>query len=198
MRRIPLNQIRKAPVSFLTAVTALALAFQQGQQLPPSPVKRVELTPATRNVTAGDSVKLSARALGADGRALSNAAIAITLRAGDGEGTVRPESGMLIASSVGKFPLQITATVPGTQPFVDTTYEFHGVPGPATRLDVNPRAATIVVGQTLHIAAVPFSAANDHAVEALRWQSSAPAVVAVDRDGIVTGVAAGQAQLTVS
>ena len=48
-----------------------------------------------------------------------------------GEGTVRPENGMLVASSVGKFPLEVSAVVPGTEPFVDSTsVEYLGVAGP--------------------------------------------------------------------
>src|SRR6185436_7546012 len=89
----------------------------QAQQLPPSPVKRIEIQPATRNITAGDSVQLSLRALDGNGAPVPGAVLSVKMRGGGGEGTVRPENLMLVASSVGKFPLDLIATVPGSAPF---------------------------------------------------------------------------------
>ena len=67
-------------------------------QLPPSPVTRIELQPATRSITAGDSVRLVLRALDANGTPVPNAVLSVTLRGGQGEGTVRPETFWLVAS----------------------------------------------------------------------------------------------------
>ena len=104
---------------------------------------------------------------------------------------------MLVASSVGKFPLALIATVPGSAPFVDSTsVEFHSVPGPAVRLELKPRGATLVAGQSLRVEPVGYSKANDRALDPVRWRSANPAIVTVDRDGFITGVAAGRAQLT--
>ena len=46
----------------------------QAQQLPPSPVKRIEIQPATRNITAGDSVRLAQATAGKGVVPLSHAA----------------------------------------------------------------------------------------------------------------------------
>jgi hypothetical protein len=194
-------------VQLFAVLSVLALAAQQlpspAQPTPPplteSPVQRLDVLPVNRTVVAGDSVQVRVRAMGADGQPIPDAVIAVNMRGGQGEGIVRPETGWLIASSVGKFPLVITATVPGSRPFIDMTYEFHGVPGPATRIELSPAVGTIVVGQSLRLQGEPFSAKNDPALDPLVWRSSAPNVLAVDAaTGLVRGVAPGTARLAAS
>ena len=185
---------------FLLAVLpALMLVVQEPAVLPASPIKRIEVQPAMRTVTAGDSVKLVLRALDASGAPVPGAVLYVKMLGGEGEGTVRPGSFWLVASSVGKFPLSLSALVPGSRPFVDSTsVEFLGVPGPAARVDVDPRSATIVEGQSLRLSGLAFSKANDRTLDTVRWQSSAAKVASVDRDGVVTGLAPGRATLTAS
>jgi hypothetical protein len=167
-------------------------------QLPASPVKRIELLPTTRTITAGDSVQLMVRALDANGMPVPNAVVHVLLRGGEGEGTVRTEGLWLIASSVGKFPLALTAAVPGTRVFFDTTAEFHGVPGAAIRLELEPKTATILTGQSLQLSALPYSKANDRALDPVHWRSSNGRVASVDQDGVVSGLAAGQVRVEAS
>jgi hypothetical protein len=190
-------------VHSLAVLPALLLAFQQpgppagpaGQ--PASPVTRIEVQPAGRTITAGDSVRLTLRALDASGRPVPNAVLAVKMLGGDGEGAMRDSTMWLVASSVGKFPLALIALVPGSQPFVDSTsVEFLGVPGPTARIDLSPDTATIVPGQSLRLSAIPYSRANDRATDTVRWRSSAPRIVSVDRDGVVTAHSAGQARVT--
>jgi len=183
----------------MLALSALAMVavLQQPAQLPRSPVTRIEVQPATRTITAGDSVQLALRALDGGGNPVPGAVLSAKLRGGDGEGTVRPESFWLVASSVGKFPLELAATVPGTAPFIDSTsVQFNSVPGPAVRLELRPGTATIVAGQSLRVEAFSYSRANDRALDPVRWRSSNPAVATVDRDGVISGQRAGRAQLT--
>jgi hypothetical protein len=180
-------------------LSLLALSLQQPTELPPSPVKRIEVRPSTRTITAGDSVQLDVRPLDANGAPVSGAVLYAKMLGGEGEGTIRPESFWLVASSVGKFPLAFSALVPGTLPFVDTTsVEFDGIPGPAVRVEVNPSAVTIVDGQSLRLSALAFSKANDRTLDSVRWRSSDPKVVAVDPAGLITGWATGHARLTAS
>ena len=125
----------------------------------------------------------------------------VQLLGGEGEGTRAAGDRLwLVASSVGKFPLGLSAVVPGTQPFVDSTsVEFHGVAGPAVRVDLAPKAATIVTGQSL---------AADRAGRTRRpttgrtiGRAGSPAPPR-SRGGppmaSITGVAPGKAQLTAS
>ena len=176
------------------------MSQQQAQgQLATSPVARIEVQPASRTITAGDSVRLMVRALDASGAPLPNAVLYVQLRGGEGEGALDPASGWLVASSIGKFPLALSATVPGSRPFVDTTStEFDVVPGPAVRMELAPTSATIVDGQSLRVGALAYSKANDRTLDAVRWQSSRPKIVAVDGDGTITGLAPGRSTLTAS
>jgi hypothetical protein len=130
------------------ALAAVTLVIQGPSQMPPSPVKRIEVRPTERTITAGDSIRLDVLALDAEGKPLPDAVLWVRLLGGNGEGMLRPETGYLVASNVGKFPLGLSAVVPGTQPFVDTTtVEFDAVPGPAVRVELAPKAATIVAGR---------------------------------------------------
>jgi hypothetical protein len=170
---------------------------QQPATLPPSPVARIEITPRVREVTAGDSVVLQARAVDRSGRLVEGARVIFNQRAGFGEGSI-DSTGKVVASSVGRLPLAVTAIVPGTAPVIDSTLEIRVVPGAATRIELQSRPGKLVVGQQLRVGAVPFSAANDRARGAVQWSSSAPRVVSVDASGILTAVAPGRATLTAS
>src|SRR5688572_12249895 len=184
-------------------MTALALVVQQqpAQQtpLPESPVRRIEFQAPAREVVAGDSMRLQLRALDANGQEVRNAVVSVGLRGGSGEGGIKqgdPAGPWLIASSVGKFPLQLSAIVPGSKPFLDTTIVVLGVAGPATRIVVDQKPSNLVVGQSLRLSAVGYSKDNDRTTQALRWTSSNPAVATVDRDGFVTAVAPGNTRLS--
>lgn len=183
-------------------LTGLALVLvqqpqQQTAQLPPSPVKRIELEPAGRTITAGDSIALKLRALDANGKEVPNVVYSVKMRGGQGEGDVKGEQPWLIASSVGKFPLSLVATAPGTAPFIDSTsVEFRGVAGPANRVEIHPKSIAIVSGQSLRVDAEAFSRVNDRNHDPLKWKSSDPKVAIVASDGSITALAAGKAVIT--
>ena len=98
-------------------VASLQLAPQQGTTLPPSPVDRIEVSPRPREITAGDSVRLTARALDAQGKPVPGATIRYALRSGWGEAAI-DSTGMLVASSVGKpivtigLPTELATSIP--------------------------------------------------------------------------------------
>ncbi len=185
---------------FLAAVLpALVLAVQGPSAMPPSPVTRIDVQPAGRAITAGDSVQLVIRALGKDGKPVPNAVTWVKMLGGRGEGSLRPESHWLVASSVGKFPLSLSAVVPGSRPFVDSTsIEFEAVPGPAVRMELAPGSVTIVDGQSLRIDAKAYSKANDRTPDRITWRSSDPKIVSVDDGGVITGHARGSGRITAS
>ena len=188
-----------AGLPLLSAALASSAGAQEqasASTLPPSPIARVEVTPRTRTVTAGDSVRLQARALDASGRPVSGARVFFSQRAGFAQGVI-DSSGTLVASNVGKFPLAVTAIVPGTRPVIDSSLEIVSLPGPAARIAVWTKSAKIVAGQDLRLTAVPFSKMNDRALDRLQWSSSAPTVARVSEDGVVAGVGAGRATITV-
>jgi hypothetical protein len=175
------------------------LAFQQAQpapaaNLPASPVTRIVITPPTRTIVAGDSVKYSAQAFDAAGNAVTNATVRFA--GGTGEGRIDAD-GKVVAGSRGKIPVSVVALVPDHKPYVEKLL-LRALPAAATRVEIRTRPGKLVVGQQLHLAALPFSAANDRSLDPVRWETSAPNVARVDADGVLTAIGAGKATLTVS
>lgn len=166
----------------------------QGSTLPASPVARIVVTPSIHTVTAGDSVRLQAQALDASGHPVADAIIRYAMRGGQGEGRV-DTTGQVVASSVGKLPLNIVALVPGTRPVIQSV-DLRVVPAAASRVDVHTPVHAFVVGQQLRLAAAAFSPANDPAREAVQWTSSAPTVIKIAPSGLATAIAPGHAVLT--
>ncbi|HWZ59767.1 MAG TPA: hypothetical protein VNW46_12395 [Gemmatimonadaceae bacterium] len=164
--------------------------------LPPSPVTRLIVEPSARTITAGDSLTLVAHALDASGAPVSSATIHFAMHGGEGEGHVS-DSGKVVASSVGKLPINVVAIVPGTKPFIQPI-EYHVVPAKASRVEIRSRVNTLFTGQQLRLEAIAFSPANDRAREPLRWTSSASSIVRVTDDGFATATGAGTATLTVA
>src|SRR5215210_7835201 len=192
----PLAPTPRPSMSFLLPF-ALVASFQAQQPAPPipeSPIARIVVTPAIFEVVAGDTVKFAAEALDAGGRKIDNAIIRFVARGGQGEGSI-DSAGTLIASSVGKMPVNVVALVPGTRPKVQSL-ELRMVPGPAARVDIRTPVRKIVVGQQLRMVALAFTKVNDRSRDAVRWASAAPNVARVDADGILTAVGPGQAVLT--
>jgi hypothetical protein len=181
---------------------AMGAAFQQqpssaqAPALAASPVARIEITPRTRSIVVGDSMKFDARPLDASGQPVADARVFFQLTGGDGEGSM-DSTGKVVASSVGKMPVRVIALVPGTKPFVETM-QLQLLPTPAVRIDVPTRPSKLVAGQQLLLTAIPFSAQNDRARDPVRWSSSASRVVRVDDAGLVTAVAPGAATITVT
>jgi hypothetical protein len=127
------------PLALLLAVQAQ----QPAQRAPESPVARIVVTPATREVTAGDTVRFSAEARDASGARIENVTIRFVAQAGEGEGSI-DSTGTLIASSVGEMPIHVVAIVPGTRPKVESI-EIRMVPRGAVRVDIRTSVGKIVV-----------------------------------------------------
>ncbi|HEY9225569.1 MAG TPA: Ig-like domain-containing protein, partial [Gemmatimonadaceae bacterium] len=72
-------------------------------------------------------------------------------------------------------------------------------PAPINTIDLSPSSATLSIGQTTTLAATAKSAAGAVLTgRTLTWTSSTAAVASVDANGVVTGVAAGTATITVA
>ena len=71
-----------------------------------------------------------------------------------------------------------------------------GNPKPVSSVSVTPATANVVIGKTTQLNAVARDAAgNVLAGRAIAWTTSASAVATVDANGVVTGVAAGTANI---
>jgi hypothetical protein len=174
----------------------LASLFQQGQAqqqpaLPPSPVARIEVTPANPTVFAQDTLRLRARALDANGNVVSDAVIRFVSAGARFEGSVS-DSGLITSGATGRLPVTVVATVPGTAPKTQRV-EVAMVAGPAARVDIAKAPTRLVVGQRIHLKGTAYSQHNDVRADRLSWRSSAPQVVTVAADGMLTAVGAGTA-----
>ncbi len=141
----------------------------------------------------GATVKLSAESYGANGRRIHDAAF----RWMSSVPSVAPvdETGFVIATRNGT--TRIEATSGGAAASVVVTVDQRPV-----GIRILPGADTLetVVGQTLSLSALPIDA-NGHvatrdSLPALTWSSSDPSVLAVDVDGVATGLAKGVAVVT--
>jgi len=65
----------------------------------------------------------------------------------------------------------------------------------ADTVSVTPDELSIEVGDTVTVLAVPVNALGQPVPVTVGWSSSAPTVASVTSDGLVTGVAAGQATI---
>ena len=184
----------------LLASLVLLAAFQQqppAQQPPaaaPSPVKKIVITPANPVLTAGDTIRLTAVALGADNNPVPDANVRFRMAGGRFEGAV-DSTGLVTAGSTGTLNVAVIALVPGTKPYIEQM-PIKMLPGPAARIAVTPAPTKLVAGQRLRLVPSVFSAGNDRRSDQPKWSSSANSVARVAPDGMLTAVSPGTATLT--
>jgi hypothetical protein len=175
----------------LTAVIAGEVSAQN-----PSSVARIAISPATRQVSAGDTVQFSAQALDAAGNPVANARIRFSpIR---GEGGDIDSTGRIVTGSTGVILASAVAIVPGERPKAEP-FEVRILPGPAARVEVTPAPTRLIAGQRLLLTAKSWSAQNDERLnDQFAFASSAPRVASIGSDGMLRAVAAGRASITVS
>ncbi len=169
-------------------------AQPQAPSLPPSPIAKVAISPAIRSMTAGDTMRITATALGADGKPVDGAVIRYFASGGRFEGRI-DSTGLVYAGSTGTLGITAIASVPGTRAVIERI-EIGMSPGAAARLTLSPASTRLVVGQSMLVDAKVFSASGDARPDAIRWRSSASRVASVSQEGLVRGVAPGKATLT--
>ena len=156
--------------------------------------QRLVVTPTTRTIVAGDTMRFSARLLDEAGTPVSEARVVFRNSGGRFEGSV-DSTGLLSAGSVGTMPITAIAIVPGAKPVVER-FEVAMVPGPAARVAVDPRPTRLAAGQRVHLAATVFSKADDRRNDRVQWSSDRPAIVRVSSDGLLQAVAPGRASVS--
>ena len=185
--------VRTYPLLLLALAPAL-LGAQEVPAAPPSPVTRLALSPAAPVVAAGDTLRLSARALDAAGNPVPDAAVRFQKAGGWFEGDV-DSTGLVTSGSTGTLQVAVVALVPGAKPYIERV-SVRMVPGAAALIEVSPDLATLVVGQRLTLVPGVFTALGDRRSETPAWSSSAPGVVRVSKAGVVTSLKPGTATIT--
>ena len=183
------------PVLTLLAIAGWAVACGDGAMEPSPPLLEpprattVAVTPATAELTAlGATVRFSAEVRDQNGQVMAGAAV--TWSSGDGSVATVDASGLATAVGNGTAPITAAAgSVTGTAVAV--------VMQSAGSITVSPAADTIVIGDTLRLAAEAFDV-NGQRVEGAEfaWTSSDESVATVDASGLVRGIAEGTASIT--
>jgi len=184
------------PILVIAAALQVAAPQQQAQQLPPSPIARIAVTPAQPTVVSQDTLRLTAQALDARGNPVENARVRFVPAGGRFEGTV-DEDGLVRAGATGTLPVTVVALVPGTAP-VTERIEVPMVAGPAASIRIENAATRLAAGQRLHLVGRSYSEHGDERDDRIVWRSSAPDIVRVGEDGLVTALAPGRATITAS
>ena len=144
--------------------------------------------PAAMIGALGDTLRLSAEALDSNGSVIPDAVF--TWTSSDRSVAAVDASGLAMAVDNG------TATITATMGSVSGSAAVT-VAQEASSVTVSPPAATIAPGDTLRLAAEAFDAnGNTVAAPGIDWVSSDRAVALVDASGLVTAVAAGDAEIT--
>ena len=162
------------------------LAFQP-PQAQPREIARIVVTPASRSMIAGDTLRLRAEARDAQ----NNVVPGVTFRYRLG-GAARFEGrvdslGLVTAGSTSILPVTVTATLEGARPRFDII-ELRALPGPAATLALSPANAKLVAGQRLRATARAFSASGDKRADRVTWTSSNPKVATVNDVGLIAAV----------
>jgi uncharacterized protein YjdB len=148
-------------------------------------VERIEVTPATATVELGDSLQLTARAYSCEG--LLSGLPPFEWTSASPSAVSVSAAGKVYALAAGS-TVQVTASVQGKQGVA----RISTAQVPVARVEVTPPTAQLGVGRTSTLTAIAYDSEGrelDGRVPA--WSSSNAAVVSVNQQGEVTGVALG-------
>lgn len=180
-----------AAASLIASVWAYACGDGATEPPPPDPPRATTVTvnPATASLGALEAtLQLSAEVRDQNAQAMTGAAVAWS--SDDAAITTVDASGLVTA--VGKGTAIVTATAGSASGTATVT-----VAQIVAAVTVSPGADTLVASDTLRLSAA-VADANGHPVVGAEfsWMSGDTAVAVVDATGLVTGVGAGQVEIT--
>ena len=174
-------------------VTALAIALAVGGCGDPAPPEatRITVSPSSAALRSlGDTVRLTAAVLDQNGMEMPDLEVTWASRHNE----VATVDGTGLAVAVANGSAEVVAAVDGVAGSAVLT-----VAQRAAELRVSPLTDTLVVPDTVRLAAEAFDA-NGHRVAEVgfEWSSGDESVATVDARGLVTGVGAGSVVVTVA
>jgi len=161
--------------------------------LPPSPVVKVEITPAGGELQIGQTLQLSARALDAGGQPVPNARIYWFV--GSDNGGV-DSTGLVTAGYAGPLRVGAVAAVIGTQGQQIGFAVYRILPEPPARVEVTPAPSKLVAGTRLTLNGTAYSAHDDVRHDPVTFTSSNPRVASVSTEGVLRALAPGRVTVT--
>jgi hypothetical protein len=170
----------------------LALLQSPVQAQAPSPIAKVEVSPATADLEVGQQLQFAARALDAEGRPLTG--VRVEWFEGGGQGAI-DSTGLLTAGYRGTVLVTAVASVPGTKPVFGRA-SVTVRPESAARVDLPPVPATVLVGTRLALTGQAFSVHNDPRDDAVQFSSSNARIASVTPDGRFRALAPGRVTIT--
>ena len=160
-------------------------------QVIPVPVVAVRLSPASRDLTVGETAHFTAEALDARGAVLSGRPAAWS----SSRPNVASVSGSGVVTALSPGSAVITATIEGKTSVAAITVS----PAPVASVAVSPSSATLVVGQTIELEAQPRDASGQPlSGRPVTWSSNHPEVATVTSTGTVAALSPGTATIAAS
>jgi uncharacterized protein YjdB len=160
-------------------------------QVIPVPVVAVRLSPASRDLTVGETTQFIAEPLDARGIVLSGRSVAWS----SSRPNVATVSGNGVVTALAPGSAVITATVEGKSGVAAITVS----PAPVAIVSVSPSSATLIVGQTVQLEAQPRDASGQPlSGRAVTWSSNKLDIATVTSTGIVAALSPGTATITAS
>jgi hypothetical protein len=156
---------------------------------------KIVITPAAPKVIAGDSLRLHAQAVDANGRPVTGATIRFQQAAAQFEGSV-DDRGLVLAGSPSTIPVTVSALLGEGKAPIITHVNVEVLPGPAASITLSHARAKLLAGQSISVKGTAFSKTGDPRRDRMTWSSSTPAVATVAADGAITGVGPGMATIT--
>ncbi len=182
---------RTAAVAALLAPAApAAITAQQAAPVP----GRLVISPARPSVMVGDSVRITAQLVDAQGKVVEGAKILFADASSSETGGINRE-GMFSGVAMGPSPIVVTGVVTGQKPVIQRV-TVQVLPGAAARIELEPRPARLLAGQVARISRRVLAANGDQRTDVPTWRSSAPNVVKVVGDGVLEAVSPGKATVT--
>lgn len=175
----------RCEVKAASDVTTLTLEFAQ------APVATVAVSPAAASLPVGASIQLTASAVDASGNALTGRTI--TWATSDSTKIRISSSGLATAVSIGT--AQIVAAVEGKSGSAALTV----APVPVGSITITPTTGSVIVGQSIQLAAIPRDSAGSVLIgRTVEWRSSDISRAAVSDSGVVVGLSPGSVDITAS
>ncbi len=172
----------------------LLLALLQAPQQPqaPSPIAKVDVSPATAELQVGQTMQFTARALDAAGQPVPD--VQLQWFDGGGQGDI-DSTGVLTAGYRGTVLVTAVASVKGTKPVFGQA-KVDVQPEAAARVTLNPINGNVLVGSRLTVSGAAYSVHNDPRDDAISFSSSNPRVASITSDGRLRALAPGKVTLT--
>jgi uncharacterized protein YjdB len=160
----------------------------------PGPVARVTLSPSTLSLPVTRQDQLTAVAYDAVGVPVPGQTYAFSSSAPSVVSV--SNTGLITASSQGTATITVGTSGKTATSTITVT---PGGGGTITRVDVTPASTSVAAGSTVQLTGVAYDAQNRvSTAEWYLWVTNNPLVAAVSASGLVTGLAPGTAQITMS